>query len=192
MTNMGAKPTRTAAQTARRHQGKSSGSDRWPASGNRTWRLRGPARSGRRSPWRYLVCTPYGQHHAGWMSLAYMNNVMGHDRGKHAFGETLTGIRIDIETREVAAGHVQPDTMAGLEQHAGGPEFDRHLDDLFLRQWFVPLCIDPPIARTCLGEGAQPCTHDPILHVHRVAFGIVHTGRILIDQLGGEIGIDRR
>ena len=69
--------------------------------------------------------------------------------------------------------------MTRLEQVAGGERFDSDLNHRAGRHHFG---FFPGVAITA--------TQDAVAQVHRVAARVVFVGRIHIDQLGGEIGVD--
>src|SRR5690349_6990439 len=88
------------------------------------------------------------------------------------------GVRIEVEMRIVAAGHVQPDPMAHREMVGSGEGLHLHLAHLARHQ---PARLLPGIAI------AQ--TQDAVAEVHRETVRVVGMGRVLVDQLDGDVGI---
>src|SRR5579862_884750 len=89
-----------------------------------------------------------------------------------------SGIRIDIETWEVAARDVQTDTMSALEQVARREELDRHRIDLPSphRRRFLPgIAISGP--QHAVGQ------------IHREPLRVVLGRRVDIDELRSEVGV---
>ena len=62
-------------------------------------------------------------------SAVVMDRVDGDLRVRVA-SQRLTGVRVDVETREIAAGDIQPDAMSGVEDVAGAIHRDLDAIDL--------------------------------------------------------------
>ena len=106
---------------------------------------------------------------------AVMDGLVGDDallppgRGDHA-----TRIRIAIKPREDARRNLDPDPVAGLEEIACRPEIDLEQIHLTRRHQLLPVRAIP-----------IPGADDTVRQVVDAA------ARTNVDQLGGEIGVDR-
>ena len=92
-----------------------------------------------------------------------------------SFAESLAGIEVTIEAREVARADFEPDAVTGQKDIAGCPKINR--EQIRLAGLHQLRCARGlPIARA----------NDAIEEILRIAVGM-H-----IHQLGGEVGIDCR
>ena len=114
------------------------------------------------------------------LTVSQVDGIVGDER-VGMLADWLAGVRVEVEAREVRAGNIEPDTVAGLEQVAGGRQRDAHLVD-FAR------CHK----RFLLEAIAVAAADDRVDQVHVVAAGVIRAGRIHVDQLGGEVAVKRR
>ena len=90
----------------------------------------------------------------------------------------FTGVGVDVEAGEVAAGDVDSDTVAGFEEVACGCEGDRDWVDLARGHH---LGFGPRVAVT----GAE----DGVAEIEVVAIGVIFAWRVDVKEFGGEVSI---
>ncbi len=95
--------------------------------------------------------------------------------------EGFACVGVDVEAGEVAAGDVDTDAVALLEDVGTGVELDRHLVG---RAGLHELLF--------LERVAEAGADDAVTDVHVEAAGEVGAGRVDVEELGGEVGIDSR
>ena len=94
--------------------------------------------------------------------------------------EWFARIGVNIKTRKVTAGDIQTDAMALLEDVGGGVEPNGQFDDLTGSEQFF-----------LLDRFAEASAEDSVTDIEVKTARKIGAGRIDVNQLGSEVGIQR-